>query len=56
MITIERNKLFWASCLALMVTALSFGIRAGIMNKLGTNFNLTTEQLGVITAAAFWVL
>ncbi|MCQ6960611.1 MFS transporter [Mucilaginibacter aquariorum] len=54
MITIERNKLFWASCLALMVTALSFGIRAGIMNKLGTNFNLTTEQLGVITAAAFW--
>ena len=54
MITIERNKLFWASCLALMVTALSFGIRAGIMNKLGANFNLTTEQLGVITAAAFW--
>jgi MFS family permease len=52
--TIERNKLFWASCLALLVTALSFGIRAGIMNKLGTNFHLTTEQLGVITAAAFW--
>ena len=52
--TIERNKLFWASCLALLVTALSFGIRAGIMNKLGTNFNLTTQQLGVITAAAFW--
>jgi MFS family permease len=54
MSTIERNKLFWASCLALLVTALSFGIRAGIMNKLGTNFNLTTQQLGVITAAAFW--
>jgi MFS family permease len=54
MSTIERNKLFWASCLALLVTALSFGIRAGIMNKLGTNFNLTTQQLGVITATAFW--
>jgi MFS family permease len=54
MSTIERNKLFWASCLALLVTALSFGIRAGIMNKLGTNFNLTTQQLGVITGAAFW--
>lgn len=54
MSTIERNKLFWASCLALLVTALSFGIRAGIMNKLGTDFSLTTQQLGVITAAAFW--
>jgi MFS family permease len=54
MSTIERNKLFWASCLALLVTALSFGIRAGIMNKLGTDFNLTTQQLGVITGAAFW--
>jgi MFS family permease len=54
MSTIQRNKLFVASCLALLVTSLSFGIRAGIMNKLGTDFNLTTEQLGVITAAAFW--
>ncbi|MDB5286111.1 MAG: major facilitator superfamily 1 [Mucilaginibacter sp.] len=54
MSTIERNKLFWASCLALLVTALSFGIRAGIMNKLGTNFDLSTKQLGVITGAAFW--
>lgn len=54
MITIERNKLFVASCLALLVTSLSFGIRAGIMNKLGVDFTLTTAQLGVITAAAFW--
>jgi fucose permease len=52
--TIETNKLFTASCLALLVTALSFGIRAGILNKLGTNFQLSNEELGVITAAAFW--
>jgi MFS family permease len=52
--TLERNKLFWGSCLALLVTALSFGIRAGIMNKLGADFHLSNTELGVITAAAFW--
>ncbi|MDB5021938.1 MAG: major facilitator superfamily 1 [Pedobacter sp.] len=52
--TIETKKLFTASCLALLVTALSFGIRAGILNKLGSDFRLSNEELGVITAAAFW--
>lgn len=51
---IHRNKLFLASCLALLVTSLSFGIRAGILNKLGTDFQLTATQLGAITATAFW--
>ena len=52
--TIERGKLFWAACLALLVTSLSFGIRAGILNKLGTEFNLDAGQLGTIAATAFW--
>ncbi len=52
--TIEAGKLFWASCLALLVTALSFGIRAGIMDKLGSQFQLNGDQLGTITATAFW--
>jgi MFS family permease len=52
--TIETKKLFTASCLALLVTALSFGIRAGILNKLGSDFHLSNQELGVITAAAFW--
>ena len=51
---IQRNKLFVASCLGLLVTGLSFGIRAGILNRLGTEFNLTAEQLGAIAATAFW--
>lgn len=51
---IQTTKLFWASCLALLVTSLSFGIRAGIMNQLGVDFQLSTAQLGTITAAAFW--
>jgi len=51
---IQRNKLFVASCLALLVTSLSFGIRAGILNKLGVEFHLNASELGTIAATAFW--
>ncbi len=51
---INRKQLFVASCLALLVTSLSFGIRAGILGRLGTEFNLNAEQLGTIAATAFW--
>lgn len=52
--SINRTQLFRASCLSLLVTSLSFGIRAGILNKLGTDFQLDKEQLASITATAFW--
>jgi len=52
--TIPRQQLFTASCLALLVTSLSFGIRAGILGKLGTDFNLNASELGTIAATAFW--
>ncbi len=52
--TIQRGQLFQASCLALLVTSLSFGIRAGILNGLGTEFGLSASQLGTISATAFW--
>ena len=52
--TIQRNKLFVASCLALLVTSLSFGIRAGILNTLGDEFHLSKGELGTIAATAFW--
>jgi fucose permease len=51
---IPRKQLFTASCLALLVTSLSFGIRAGILGKLGTEFNLSGSELGTIAATAFW--
>jgi MFS family permease len=51
---IHRNKLFVASCLALLVTSLSFGIRAGILNELGVKFHLDASELGTIAATAFW--
>ena len=52
--SIDRSKLFVASCLALLVTSLSFGIRAGILNRLGVEFHLDNAQLGTIAATAFW--
>jgi len=52
--TINRQQLFVASCLALLVTSLSFGIRAGILNRLGVEFHLDAQQLGTIAATAFW--
>ena len=52
--TVNRNQLFIASCLALLVTSLSFGIRAGILDRLGVQFGLDKAELGTITATAFW--
>lgn len=52
--TIQRDKLFLASCLAMLVTALSFGIRAGLLGQWAVEFQLTASQLASITATAFW--
>jgi MFS family permease len=51
---IPRKQLFTASCLALLVTSLSFGIRAGILGKLGSEFHLNGSELATIAATAFW--
>lgn len=51
---INRRQLFTASCLSLLVTSLSFGIRAGILGTLGTQFGLTASQLATIAGTAFW--
>jgi len=51
---VQRNKLFVSSCLALLVTSLSFGIRAGILNMQGVHFHLNASQLGAVAATAFW--
>ena len=50
----QRQQLFIASCAALLVTSLSFGIRAGVLGKMGTTFSLDATQLGTIAATAFW--
>ena len=50
----NRRALFVASCASLLVTSLSFGIRAGILNDLGVEFELSTSELSRIAATAFW--
>ena len=52
--TISKKSLFNASCIALIVTAMTFAIRAGILVELGNDFNLNNTQLGWINSMAFW--
>lgn len=52
--SVNSNRLFYASCFALITTAFSFSIRAGILSQLGTEFNLTAEQLGFINSMWFF--
>lgn len=50
---VNDKRLFYGSCFALITTAFSFSIRAGILTQLGTDFNLTAEQLGFINSMWF---
>ena len=52
--TSNRRAIFIASCASLLVTSLSFGIRAGILNELGVEFELNGSELSRIAATAFW--
>jgi len=52
--SISKNKLFTASCISLIVTAMTFAIRAGILTDLGLQFNLTDTQLGYVNSLAFF--
>lgn len=49
----NSKRLFYGSCFALITTAFSFSIRAGILSQLGTSFNLSAEQLGFINSMWF---
>ena len=49
----NHNRLFYGSCFALITTAFSFSIRAGILPQLGADLNLTAEQLGYINSMWF---
>ena len=49
----SRERLFLASCIALVATAMTFAIRAGIMDALGLQFHLNKEQVGAIAGIAF---
>jgi fucose permease len=50
---VNKDRLFYGSCFALITTAFSFSIRAGILAQLGTQYNFTAEQLGTINSMWF---
>ena len=50
---INKSALFNGSCFALITTAFSFSIRAGILPELGNEFGLSAEQLGFINSMWF---
>ncbi|MDA0779301.1 MAG: MFS transporter [Proteobacteria bacterium] len=50
---INNNRLFLASCISLIVTAMTFAIRAGILGQLGTDFQLSDTELGWVNSMAF---
>ena len=49
----NSNRLFYGSCFALITTAFSFSIRAGILPQLGEEFLLDGQQLGFINSMWF---
>jgi fucose permease len=50
----NSTRLFRASCMALIVTAMSFALRGAAIGDWRAEFNLSNEQLGWINGTAFW--
>jgi MFS family permease len=50
----QQSRLFKASCIALIATAMSFAIRGDIMGDFERVFLLDKTQVGWISGAAFW--
>lgn len=50
----NRDRLFLASCVALIVTSMTFAIRAGILGDLSSEFGLSDGQLGWVNSMAFY--
>lgn len=51
---LHAGRLFTASCVALITTAMAFSIRGGIMSQLGKDFHLNATELGWVVGTAFW--
>ncbi|WP_394189639.1 MFS transporter [Pseudoalteromonas atlantica] len=49
----NHSLIFRLCCIALIVTSMTFAIRAGILGQLGEQFGLTSTQLGWVNAMAF---
>ena len=49
----DSSRIFIICCLALLVTSMTFAIRAGILSQLGTEFSLKDSELGWVNSMAF---
>src|SRR3954469_6898214 len=50
----NQRRLFVASCVALVATAMTFAIRGDIMSDFERDFGLSKTNVGWIAGAAFW--
>lgn len=50
----SARRVFNISCIALIVTAMTFAIRAGILPELGEQYGLSGKELGWIASMAFF--
>jgi MFS family permease len=48
------SRLFQASCIGLIVTAMSFALRGEAAGAWASEFHLTNEQVGLVAGTAFW--
>jgi MFS family permease len=51
---IHSNRLFIASCVAIIATAMTFAIRASLESEYCSIFSLSHEKIGYVLATAFW--
>jgi len=51
---LNKPRLFSAASIALVVTAMTFAIRANLLGPLGEEFGLTPTEIGEVASAAFW--
>lgn len=51
---INQRRLFLGSCFALITTALSFAIRAGVLPQIGEQFGISATDLGFINSMWFF--
>jgi MFS family permease len=49
----DAKRIFHISCIALIVTSMTFAIRAGILGDLGQQYGLSSKELGWIASMAF---
>ncbi len=51
---VNPHRLFLASCLALITTAVAFSIRGDILDALAAGLHITKRQTGILLGPAFW--